>query len=46
LTKAGRKLVAHDHGRLTVTALITQKIDGHTATSTRKIKLTRTRKRG
>jgi hypothetical protein len=39
LTKAGRKLIRADHGHLTATLTVTQKLGGHTVTTTKTIKL-------
>ena len=40
LTKTGRKIFAARHGRLTASLLLSQKIDGHTISSTKTIKIT------
>jgi hypothetical protein len=39
LTKAGKKLLAKHHGRLSATLLLSEKIDGHTLHSTKTIKI-------
>jgi len=39
LTKIGRKVFAAHHGRLKASLLLSQKIDGHTISSTKKIKI-------
>jgi len=40
LTKTGRKIFAARHGRLKASLLLSQKIDGHTFSSTKTIKIT------
>lgn len=39
LTKAGKKLLAAHHGSMSVSLLLSEKIDGHTVTSTKTIKI-------
>jgi hypothetical protein len=39
LTRGGRKLLHADHGRLTATLTVTEKLNGHTVTSVRTTKL-------
>jgi hypothetical protein len=45
LSKAGRKLLAAHHGRLSASLLLSEKIDGRTVTSTKTIKIEPARKK-
>jgi hypothetical protein len=45
LSKAGRKLLSAHHGRLSASLLLSEKIDGHTVTSTRTIEIAPARKK-